>query len=38
MYKPLIHVDVWQNITKFYKAIILQLKKIFLKSQTQLSN
>ena len=23
----LIHVDVWQKQTKFYKAVILQLKK-----------
>ena len=23
----LIHVDVWQKRTKFYKAVILQLKK-----------
>ena len=23
----LIHVDIWQKPTKFYKAIILQLKK-----------
>ena len=29
----MIHVEVWQKITKFYKAIILQLKnKLILKN------
>ena len=31
VYLWLIHVEVWQKTTKFCKAIILQLKKIFLK-------
>ena len=26
MYLWLIHVDVWQKLTQYYKAIILQLK------------
>ena len=40
-YAPLwlIHVDVWQKATQFYKAIILQLKtkfKIFLNMETKI--
>ena len=31
VYLWLIHVDVWQKPTKFYKAIILQLKQINVK-------
>ena len=27
VYLWLIHVDVWQKLTQYYKAIILQLKK-----------
>ena len=30
VYLWLVHVNVWQKPTKFFKAIILQLKKIFL--------
>ena len=34
VYLWLINVEVWQKITKFYKAIILQLKnKLILKKQ-----
>ena len=29
VYIWLIHVDVWQKPTQYYKASILQLKKIF---------
>ena len=33
VYRWLIHVEVWQKTTKFYKAIILQLKnKLILKN------
>ena len=28
LYLWLIHVDVWQKPTQYYKAIILQLKKV----------
>ena len=31
VYLWLIHIDIWQKTAKFYKAIILQLKKYFLK-------
>ena len=31
VYLWLIHVDIWQKTTKFYKAIILQFKKILIK-------
>ena len=32
VYLWLIHADIWQKLTKFCKAIILQLKNIFLKN------
>ena len=33
VYLWLIHVDIWQKATRFYKAIIFQLKnKLILKS------
>jgi len=31
VYLWLIHIDIWQKTAKFCKAIILQLKKYFLK-------
>ena len=33
VYLRLIHVDVWQKPTKFYKAIILQLKSKQIKKR-----
>ena len=40
VYLWLIHVEVWQKTTKFYKAIILQLKNkyIFLKGVCEKNN
>ena len=33
VYLWLVHVNVWQKPTQFFKAIILQFKKIFLNNE-----